>query len=106
MEVPLSFLRWLLRLFYGLLALLCIAIGIYFAVDNPETISPSLGGYALRSGSVGFWLIAFLLFGVLLGFLVSLLPYYAERRRARGLERQMQRLERELYTVRRQVSGD
>ncbi|MGL6160217.1 LapA family protein [Microbulbifer sp.] len=100
-----SFLRWLLRLFYGLLALLCIAIGIYFAVDNPDTISPSLGGYTLRSGSVGFWLIAFLLFGVLLGFIVGLLPLHAERRRAQGLERQMQRLERELHTVRRQVSG-
>ncbi|WP_226876931.1 lipopolysaccharide assembly protein LapA domain-containing protein [Microbulbifer hainanensis] len=101
-----SFLRWLLRLFYGLLALLCIAIGVYFAVDNPDTIAPKLAGNTLPSGSVGFWLIGFLLFGLLLGFIVSLLPYYAERRRASGLERQLQRLERELHSVRRQVSGD
>ncbi|WP_346836736.1 LapA family protein [Microbulbifer sp. SAOS-129_SWC] len=101
-----SFLRWLLRLFYGLLALLCIAIGIYFAVDNPDSIVPRFAGQALPAGSVGFWLIGFLLFGVLLGFVVSLLPFYAERRRAAGLERQLQRLERELHTVRRQVSGE
>ncbi|SDZ86331.1 lipopolysaccharide assembly protein LapA domain-containing protein [Microbulbifer marinus] len=101
-----SFLRWLLRLFYGLLALLCIAVGVYFAVDNPDAIAPNFAGYALPSGSVGFWLIGFLLLGLLLGFVVSLVPFYAERRRARGLERQLQRLERELQTVRRQVSGD
>ena len=101
-----SFLRWLLRLFYGLLALLCIGIGVYFAVDNPESISPNFVGYTLPPGSVGFWLIGFLLFGLLLGFIVSLLPLYAERRRARGLERQLLRVERELHTVRRQVSGD
>lgn len=101
-----SFLRWLLRLFYGLLALLCIAIGVYFAVDNPDSIAPSFAGYTMPAGSVGFWLIGALLVGLLLGFIVSLLPFYAERRRARGLERQLQRLERELHTVRRQVSSD
>lgn len=101
-----AFLRWLSRLLYGFLALLCIAVGVYFAVDNPESISPSFAGYHLPDGSVGFWLIGFLLLGLLLGFLVSLLPYYTERRRARGLERQLLRLERELHTVRRKVSGD
>lgn len=101
-----SFLRWLLRLFYGLLALLCIAVGVYFAVDNPDTIAPSFAGHTMPPGSVGFWLIGALLAGLLIGFIVSLLPFYAERRRARGLERQLQRLERELYTVRRQVSAD
>ena len=101
-----SFLRWLLRLFYGLLALLCIGIGVYFAVDNPDSISPNFIGHNLPNGSVGFWLIGFLLIGVLLGFVVSLLPFYGERRRARGLERQLQRTEKELHTVRRQVSGD
>ncbi|MCW8127089.1 LapA family protein [Microbulbifer halophilus] len=101
-----SFLRWLLRLFYGLLALLCIAVGVYFAVDNPDTIAPNFAGHAMPPGSVGFWLIGALLVGLLIGFIVSLLPFYAERRRARGLERQLQRLERELYTVRRQVSAD
>lgn len=101
-----SFLRWLMRLIYGLLALLCIAVGVYFAIDNPDPIAPTFAGYALPARSVGFWLIGFLLLGLLLGFVVSLLPFYAERRRARGLERQLQRLERELHTVRRQVSAD
>lgn len=101
-----SFLRWLLRLFYGVLALLCIAIGVYFAVDNPKLITPSFIGHAMPEGSVGFWLIGALLVGVLLGFIVSLLPFYGERRRARGLERQLHRTEQELYTVRRKVSGD
>ena len=101
-----SFLRWLLRIFYGVLALVCIAIGIYFAVENPQTISPSFAGLVMPEGSVGFWLIGALLFGVLLGFVVSLLPFYAERRRVRGLQKQLDRTEQELYTVRRKVSGD
>ncbi|MCX2842176.1 lipopolysaccharide assembly protein LapA domain-containing protein [Microbulbifer thermotolerans] len=101
-----SFLRWLMRLIYGLLALLCFVAGVYFAADNPDVIAPRLAGFALPEGGVGFWLIGFLLIGLLLGFVASLLPFYAERRRARGLERQLQRLERELHTVRRQVSGD
>lgn len=101
-----SFLRWLSRILFGVLALLCIAVGVYFAVDNPESISPRFAGYTLFPGSVGFWLIGFLLLGALLGFLASLLPYYTERRRVRGLERQLLRTERELQTVRRQVSGD
>lgn len=101
-----SFLRWLMRLVFGLVALLCVAIGFYFAVDNPEQIAPKLAGFALPESSVGFWLIGFLLFGLLLGFIVSLVPFYAERRRARGLERQLTRMEKELQTVRRQVSGE
>ncbi|GAA5525352.1 hypothetical protein Maes01_01921 [Microbulbifer aestuariivivens] len=101
-----SFLRWLLRLIYGVLALLCIAIGVYFAVDNPQLITPSLIGRALPEGSVGFWLIGALLAGVLLGFIVSLLPLYGERRRAHRLEKKLDRTEQELYTVRRKVSGD
>lgn len=101
-----SFLRWLMRLFFGLLALVCIVIGVYFAVDNPDTLAPRLAGYALPEGSAGFWLIGFLLAGLLLGFVVSLLPFYAERRRSHGLERQLQRVERELQTVRRQVAGE
>ncbi|MFI2810752.1 MULTISPECIES: LapA family protein [Microbulbifer] len=101
-----SFLRWLLRILYGALALICIAIGVYFAVDNPQSIAPRFAGLVMPEGSVGFWLIGALLFGVLLGFIVSLLPLYAERRRVRGLQKQLDRTEEELYTVRRKVSGD
>lgn len=101
-----SFLRWISRLLFGILALACIALGVYFAVDNPESITPRFAGYPLFAGSVGFWLIGFLLIGALLGFLASLLPYWTERRRVKGLERQLLRTERELHTVRRQVAGD
>lgn len=101
-----AFMRWLSRLFIGLLALLCVAMGLYFAVDNPDTVAPSLAGLQLPAGSVGFWLIAFLLIGLLAGFVASLMPWYSERRRARILERQLQRSERELQAVRRKVSGD
>ncbi|MCA0900764.1 LapA family protein [Microbulbifer agarilyticus] len=101
-----SFLRWISRLLFGILALVCIALGVYFAVDNPESITPRLAGYPLFAGSVGFWLIGFLLIGALLGFLASLLPYWTERHRVKALERQLLRTERELHTVRRQVAGD
>lgn len=101
-----SFLRWMSRLLFGALALVCVALGVYFAVDNPESITPQFGGYTLFPGSVGFWLIGFLLIGALLGFLASLLPYYTERHRVKGLERQLTRTERELQTVRRQVAGE
>lgn len=100
------FLSWLSRFCYGLLALVCIAAGMCFAVDNPQNISPSFAGYVLFSGSVGFWLIGFLLLGLSLGFAASLMPFYIERRRVRGLERQLQRAERKLEGLRRQVSGD
>ncbi|MCO1334105.1 lipopolysaccharide assembly protein LapA domain-containing protein [Microbulbifer sp. OS29] len=101
-----SFLRWLIRIVYGVLALLCIALGIYFAVANPETITPNIVGYQLPAGSVGFWLVGFLLLGLLAGFAVSLQPIYAERRRARVLEKQLKKVERELQTAHRKVSGD
>nr|WP_237709634.1 LapA family protein [Microbulbifer agarilyticus] len=101
-----SFLRWISRLLFGILALVCIALGVYFAVDNPESITPRFAGYPLFAGSVGFWLIGFLLIGALLGFWASLLPYWTERHRVKALERQLLRTERELHTVRRQVAGD
>lgn len=78
-------------LFFGLLALICVALGIYFAVENSQVISPVIAGYSLQSGSVGVWLICMLLLGVLLGFLASLLPIFSQHRRARGLNKQLKR---------------
>ncbi|MFS1524659.1 lipopolysaccharide assembly protein LapA domain-containing protein [Microbulbifer sp. 2304DJ12-6] len=101
-----SFLRWLLHIAYGLLALVCVAFGIYFAVENPQVIAPVIAGNALYSGSVGVWLISTLLLGVLLGFLASLLPVYSQRRRVRGLNKQLKKLERELHAAHQKVSGD
>ncbi|WP_444931670.1 lipopolysaccharide assembly protein LapA domain-containing protein [Microbulbifer sp. SSSA002] len=101
-----SFLRWLIRIVYGVVALLCVALGIYFAVANPETIAPNIVGYPLPEGSVGFWLIGFLLLGLLLGFIVSLLPVYAKRRQVKVLEKQLEKMERELRSAHRKVSGD
>ncbi|MEW5250784.1 lipopolysaccharide assembly protein LapA domain-containing protein [Microbulbifer sp. 2201CG32-9] len=101
-----SFLHWLLRLCYGLLALFCVVIGVYFSVDNPQSITPTLAGYALPTGSVGFWLIGFLLLGALLGVLAGLPPFYVERRRVHRLERQLRRSEKESHMARRTASGD
>ncbi|WP_232053703.1 lipopolysaccharide assembly protein LapA domain-containing protein [Microbulbifer sp. GL-2] len=101
-----SFLRWLMHFFFGFVALLCVALGIYIAVENPQIISPVIAGYAPFSGSVGVWLIGMLLLGVLLGFLASLLPLFSQRRRARGLSKQLKKLERELQAAHRKVSGD
>lgn len=101
-----SFLSGLSRFFYGLLALLCIAVGMYFAVDNAQPVSPSFGGYTPLTGGVGVWLIGFLLLGFALGFVASLLPRFVERRRVRRLERQLRRAEQALQGLRRQLSGD
>ncbi|QFT54342.1 lipopolysaccharide assembly protein LapA domain-containing protein [Microbulbifer sp. THAF38] len=101
-----SFLRWLMHFFFGLLALICVALGIYFAVENSQVISPVIAGYSLQSGSVGVWLICMLLLGVLLGFLASLLPIFSQHRRARGLNKQLKKMERELQAVHRKASGD
>ncbi|WHI46382.1 lipopolysaccharide assembly protein LapA domain-containing protein [Microbulbifer sp. JMSA004] len=101
-----SFLRWLTRIVYGVVALLCIALGVYFAVANPETVAPNIVGYQLPSGSVGFWLIGFLLLGLLLGFVVSLQPIFIKRRQVRALEKQLKKMERELHSAHRKASGD
>ncbi|GAA5445144.1 hypothetical protein Misp06_03337 [Microbulbifer sp. NBRC 101763] len=101
-----SFLRWLMHVFLGFVALLCVALGIYISVENPQIISPVIAGYSPFSGSVGVWLIAMLLLGILLGVLASLLPLFTQRRRVRGLSRQLKKMERELQAAHRKVSGD
>ncbi|WP_299584978.1 lipopolysaccharide assembly protein LapA domain-containing protein [uncultured Microbulbifer sp.] len=101
-----SFLRWLMHFMFGLLALACVALGIYFAVENSQIISPVVAGYALQSGSVGVWLVCVLLLGILLGFLASLLPIFSQRRRVRGLSKQLKKVERELQAAHRKASGD
>ncbi|WP_347329521.1 LapA family protein [Marinimicrobium locisalis] len=88
------------------LIVLAFVLGIWFALENAQTVPVSFMGLELPTLSLGVWLLLFTGLGVLLGMAVSLPPVMGLRRRLRAKERQVARCEKELKQLRLQPIRD
>lgn len=87
------------RLFFLILFLLLLALGISFAVQNAE---PATLNYYLGSITAPLSLVVVLAFatGAILGVGTSLLLVYAQRRKVARLQRKLEMCEQEVRNLR------
>ncbi|AJY51314.1 MULTISPECIES: LapA family protein [Halomonadaceae] len=67
--------RWIKGLILAVILLIVVLVGILFAVNNQQTIALNLIWLELPAVSLSVWLLATLVFGVLLGMLAMLGVY-------------------------------
>ena len=79
-----------------LLLLICVLIGIWVVQDNPQEVPVTLLGFSLRQLPLGIWLLAAVLVGSVLSYIVSLPGSLGQRARARRLQRQLGLAEAEI----------
>lgn len=96
------FLRW--TKFAALL--IAFLLGAWFALENSASVAVSLFGFPLPALSLGVWLLLFTGLGVVLGFVFSLPPLLALKRRIKARERQLAHCEKELTQLRLQPVRD
>lgn len=97
-----SLLRWLrIALF-----IVAFGLGLWFALENAQTLPVSLFGLSLPSLPLGVWLLLFAAVGLFLGLFVGLWPAARLRRQLRARERQLARYEKELRQLRLQPIRD
>ncbi len=91
---------WIKRLVTILLILLALALGIWITLDNSQPVSLILFGFALPSAKLGVWILATFVLGIAVGYLGSLWPYLATKRKLLSQDRKIKRSERELDKLR------
>lgn len=90
--------RWI----YVLVLLAALVIGFVFNSENASEVTVTLLGNVLPELRLGIWLLIFTLFGVLLGFVLNLIPSMALRRSLVSVRRRNEKLEQEIQTLRSQ----
>lgn len=75
-------------LLYGLLALLCLFVGLWIAQDNSQQVGVTLLGFSLADLSLGLWLLFAFVAGVIIGLLATLPLVWRLTRSNRKLRRQ------------------
>ncbi|WP_111640576.1 lipopolysaccharide assembly protein LapA domain-containing protein [Marinimicrobium alkaliphilum] len=85
-------------LFWGKLvvAALALILGAWFAFENNQPAQVWLFGSALPEFRLGFWLLAFLFLGTLVGLLLGSWAAWRVHRRLKARERQLAFCERQL----------
>jgi apolipoprotein N-acyltransferase len=92
--------KWLKRFFLCAILVFVCLFTLVFSVENSQVISPVFFGIPLASLSVGLWMTVSLLFGALVGLLISVLPVYLGRYSLLYKDKKIQRLEKELSILR------
>tara|TARA_R110000850_G_scaffold15957_29_gene49696 strand:- start:1349 stop:1648 length:300 start_codon:yes stop_codon:yes gene_type:complete len=90
--------RWI----YVLVLLAALVIGFIFNSENASEVTVTLLGNVLPELRLGIWLLIFTLFGLLLGFVLNLIPSMALRRSLVSVRRRNEKLEQEIQTLRSQ----
>ncbi|MBU2887191.1 LapA family protein [Gilvimarinus agarilyticus] len=91
---------------YTVILLVALFGGYLFNLENNLPVSVMVFGHQLPELSLGVWLLAFCLVGLLIGMFVSLLPSLDHRRRIAALKRQNRQLEQEVQLLRSQSLRD
>ena len=86
-----------------ILLMVACATGMILALQNDAPASLILFGYSLPQLSVGLWVVIALLFGAIIGFLLSFLPRFFMNYSRAAKDKKIQSLEKEISRLR--VSG-
>lgn len=94
--------RWIKGLILAVILLAVVLVGILFAVNNQQTIALNLIWLELPAVSLSVWLLATLVFGVLLGMLAMLGVYVRLKATLARSQRQNKQQRKELDSLRTQ----
>lgn len=94
--------RWIKGLILAIILLIVVLVGILFAVNNQQTIALNLIWLELPAVSLSVWLLATLVFGVVLGMLAMLGVYVRLKANLARSERQNKQQRKELDSLRTQ----
>jgi hypothetical protein len=96
-------LKWIKRLFFLILFVVAIVIGIVFTMENGTPLAIVVFGIPLPELAVGLWIVVALLTGAILGLLISFLPLVFSRHANSAKDKKILRLQEELNNLR--ISG-
>ncbi|CDG54619.1 conserved exported hypothetical protein [Halomonas sp. A3H3] len=94
--------RWIKGLILAVILLIVVLVGILFAVNNQQTIALNLIWLELPAVSLSVWLLATLVFGVILGMLAMLGAYVRLKATLARSQRQNKQQRKELDSLRTQ----
>ena len=94
--------RWIKGLILAVILLIVVLVGILFAVNNQQTIALNLIWLELPAVSLSVWLLATLVFGVVLGMLAMLGVYVRLKANLARSQRQNKQQRKELDSLRTQ----
>ncbi|NYT74199.1 LapA family protein [Halomonas sp. QX-2] len=94
--------RWIKGLILAAILLIVVLVGILFAVNNQQTIALNLIWLELPAVSLSVWLLATLVFGVILGMLAMLGVYVRLKATLARSQRQNKQQRKELDSLRTQ----
>ncbi|HSP32231.1 MAG TPA: LapA family protein [Halomonas sp.] len=92
--------RWIKGLILAVILLIVVLVGILFAVNNQQTIALNLIWLELPAVSLSVWLLATLVFGVVLGMLAMLGVYVRLKATLARSQRQNKQQSKELDSLR------
>jgi putative membrane protein len=94
--------RWIKGLILAVILLIVVLVGILFAVNNQQTVALNLIWLELPAVSLSVWLLATLVFGVVLGMLAMLGVYVRLKATLARSQRQNKQHRKELDSLRTQ----
>ena len=94
--------RWIKGLILAVILLIVVLVGILFAVNNQQTVALNLIWLELPAVSLSVWLLATLVFGVVLGMLAMLGVYVRLKATLARSQRQTKQQRKELDSLRTQ----
>lgn len=94
--------RWLKGLFFAIVAIIVLLVGILFVIRNQNTIPLDLIWFKLPSASLALWLLASLIIGVIVGMIAMTGLYIRLRARISRARKEIKRQQSELDRLRTQ----
>ena len=92
--------KWLKRIIFLILFVVALILGITFTSENSQTVSLIFFGYTLPELKLGFWIMAILFKGGLIGLLLSFVPSLFNKKTLAAKDRKIRQLEQEINQLR------
>ena len=94
-------LKWLKRVIYTILVVFFLAVGVFFAIRNPQLISLDLVFWKGPELSVALYIILSFTVGACVALLVSSVAYFRSERQIRVLTRKYEKARDEVDALRK-----
>ncbi|MBJ7536611.1 lipopolysaccharide assembly protein LapA domain-containing protein [Marinomonas transparens] len=93
--------KWLKRVIYTVLIIFFLAVGVFFAIRNPQLIKLDLVFWQAPELSVALYIILSFTFGAVVALLVSSVAFLRGERQVRVLTRRYEKASDELDALRK-----
>lgn len=95
-------LKWLKRVVFGIVVILFLVVGIFFAIRNPQLIHLDLVFWQGPELSVALYSILSFSLGAIIALLIGSVSYLRSERQIRILNKRLEKSQHELDTLRKE----